>query len=251
MKRAVLLYLLLTSAALAVQATYTIQLKDGRVITADDKIFFKDDMAYFNRRGVYFYLPASQVDAAATERLNAAGVTEGSSEAAPAVAVPKATNAKPVVIGDDELEVIRSRSRLANEGQLAAPRGGTGQPETPSSPQQAVQTQGGNRDALQSRLNDLLQQRAGLQQNQTSLQNQLSSLQDGYNQSPQQADRDRMQSQIDAVTSQLQGVQSSLDSVQADLQTTQQQLSSAPIVVDMGNQESPTPPPAPTPPKGE
>lgn len=251
MKRAVLLYLLLTSAALAVQAAYIIQLKDGRVITADEKIFFKDDMAYFTRRGVYFYLPASRVDAAATDRLNAVVITESSSEPAPAVAAPKASNAKPMVIGDDELEVIRNRSRLANEGQLNSPEGGTSQPGAHASPKQTAQSQGGGRDALQSRLNDLLQQRAGLQQDQTGLQDQLNSLQDAWNQSPQQADRDQMQSQIDTATSQLQAVQGRIDAVQADLQTTQQQLNSAPIVVDMGNQESPTPPPASNPPKSE
>lgn len=252
MKRAVLLYLLLTSAALAVQATYTIQLTDGRVITADEKLFVKDDIAYFTRRGVYFYMPSSKVDTAATERLNAVVITEGFSESAPAapvVVAPKAPGVKPVVIGDEQLEVIRNRSRLANEGELTAPAGGAGEPGTPSSGGQAPQRTGGDRNELQSRANDLLLRRAGLQQDQTNFQNQLSALQDSFDQNPQQDQREQIQRQIDAVSSQLQTVQSDLAAVQGDLQSTQQQLSSAPIVVDMGNQGTRPPPAEANPPE--
>jgi len=251
MKRAVLLYLLLTSAAMAVQAAYTIQLKDGRVITADEKLFVKDDMAYFTRRGVYFFLPASRVDAAATEHLNAVVVAEGFSEPAPVVISPKATGAKSVLIGDEQLEVIRNRSRLANEGELKAPAGATSQPGSPASIQREPQSQRGDRDALQSRLNDLLQQQAARQQDQNNLQNQLNALQNAFNENPQQDQRVQIQGQIDAVSSQLQSVQSGLASVQGDLQSTQQQLSSTPIVVDMGNQESVPPQAAPNPPREE
>jgi len=250
MKRAVLLYLLLVSSGMAAYATYTVQLKDGRIITADEKIVVKDDMAYFMRRGVYFYLPASQVDLPATDRQNTAVVAEPVSETAPVVA-PHAAGANPVVIGEEQLEVIRNRSRLANEGQFSAPVAPVGQPGGPASEQQS-RNQGANRDALQSHLNDLLQQQAVLQQDQTKLQDQLTSLQDEWNQSPLQNDRDRMQSQIDALSSQLQAAQGRLDSVRSDVQATQQQMNSSTIVVDMGNQEGAAPP-APTnpPPEGE
>ena len=252
MKRAVLLYLLLVSSGMAAFATYTVQLKDGRVITADEKILVKDDMAYFTRRGVYFYLPASQIDVPATDRLNAAAIADTVLETAPVVA-PNAAGVKPMVIGEEQLEVIRNRSRLANEGQFSAPAGATGQPGVPASAQQATQNQGADRNALQFHLNDLLQQQAVFQQDQTKLQDQLTSLQDEWNQSPLQNDRDRMQSQIDAVSSQLQAAQGRLDSVRSDVQATQQQMNSSTIVVDMGNQESAAPPAAPTnpPPEGE
>lgn len=249
MKRAVMLYLLLTSAALAVQATYTIQLTDGKVITADEKLFVKDDIAYFTRRGVYFYMPSSKVDTAATERLNAVVTAENVSEPAPVVVAPKATGVKPVVIGDEQLEVIRNRSRLANEGELAAPAGAAGETGAPSSVGQASQRTGGDRSELQSRSNDLLMKRAGLQQDQTNLQNQLSALQDAFDQNPQQGQREQIQSQIDAVSSQLETVQSGLAAVQGDIQSTQQQLNSAPIVVDMGNQGPPPPPAEANPPE--
>jgi hypothetical protein len=60
-----------------------------------------------------------------------------------------------------------------------------------------------------------------------------------------------MQGQIDAVSSQLQAAQGRLNSVQGDVQSTQQQLGSSPIVVDMGNQESPAPPAPSSSPEGE
>jgi len=250
MKRAVLLYLLLVSSGMSAYATYIVQLKDGRVITADEKILVKDDMAYFTRRGVYFYLPASRIDVPATDRQNATVITETVLETAPVVA-PHAVGVKPVVIGEEQLEVIRNRSRLANEGQFSAPAGASGQQGESAVTPQALQSQGGDRNALQSRLNDLLQQQAALQRDQTGLQDQLTSLQDGWNQSPLQSDRDRMQRQIDAVSSQLQAAQGRLDSVQGDIQSTQQQMNSAPVVVNMENQESPAPPTPSAPPEGE
>ena len=235
MKRMVVLFLLLASATLAANAAYIIQLRDGKIITADDKVFVKNDMAYFTRRGVFFYLPASQVDLEASEKANmvaaasSTGVIIESSEAAPAVVTPAAKSA---VIGDEQLDLIRKRSRLANEGQFKPAAADAQSPSAPSAPAAKPANAASNRAEIQDRMNGLLQQQSSLQQDQTNLQNQLSTLKESYNSSTQQSDKEQLDAQIQSLSSQLADVQNNMSSVQGDIVATQQQLSSTPVVVD-------------------
>ncbi len=237
MKRMIVLFLLLASATLAANAAYIIQLKDGKIITADDKVFVKDDMAYFTRRGVFFYLPASQVDVEASEKANTVveptGMIIETPEVAPAVVTPAAKSA---VIGDEQLELIRKRSRLANEGQFkpAAPDDQTpSAPAAPEAPAAKPASAASNRAEAQNRMNGLLQQQSSLQQDQVNLQNQLATLKESYNSSTQQSDKEQLDSQIESLNSKLADVQNNMSAVQGEIQSTQQELSSTPIVVDM------------------
>ncbi len=228
MKRMALLFLLMASATLAAQAAYTIQLRDGKVITSDDAMLVKDGMVYFTKAGVFFYIPAEQVDQAATDRLN----TEASAQAAHSPEVSAAPAAKPVVIGEDQLDVIKKRSRLANEGQLGAgsqPAEANAPAKEGSQPAEASV----NRSDLQTKLADLMQQQSSLQQEQNSLTTQLSDLKDNYNQSPQNDDKQRIQSQIDSVSAQLGSVQNQLAGLQGQISSAQQEMMAAPVEVDI------------------
>jgi hypothetical protein len=237
MKRAVLLFLLLAMIAVSAGATYTIQLTNGKVITADDKPVIKEDMAYFTRNGIYFYIPAAQMDVAASERLNA---FEASSPAPPGPAVASPA-AKPVFVGEEQLDVIRARSRLANEGQLTSPppeaqAPGGGAPAAPAAVKSTSQAK--QRGQLQDQLSGLLEKQSGYVREYNSLQNQLTALKESYNSSAQQNDKEKIQQQIDTLSSQAEQVHGELTSNQGQIQTVQQQLSSTPVVV-----ESDVPPP--------
>lgn len=237
MKRAVLLFLLLAMIAVSAGASYTIQLTSGKVITADAKPVINKDLAYFTRTGIEYYIPVSQMDAQATERINAAAVSGGP---APAAAVAPST-AKPVFVGEEQLEVIRARSRLANEGQLTAPAaepqpagGGAAPPAAVVKPA----SQNAQRAQLQDQLSGLLAKVADQTSQYNSLQNQLATLKESYNTSAQQADKEQIQQQIDALSSQADAVQSDLNSTRGQIQSVQQQISSSPVVV-----QSDVPPP--------
>jgi hypothetical protein len=238
MKRAVLLFLLLAMVAVSAGAAYTIQLTNGRVITADNKPVIKDDVAYFNRSGLYFYIPASQIDLPATEKLNASQSALSEAPSATAAAGPAAA---PVFVGEEQLEVIRARSRLANEGQFTAspaepqaPGGGAAAaPAAVKSTSQAKQ-----RGQLQDQLSGLLEKQSGYVKEYNSLQNQLTALKDSYNSSAQQNDKEMIQKRIDTLSSQAEQVQGDVTATQGQIQTVQQQLSSTPVVV-----ESDVPPP--------
>lgn len=237
MKRAVLLFLLLAMIAVSAGATYTIQLTSGRVITADDKPVIKEDMAYFTRSGIYFYIPAAQMDVAASERLNASQAPSPA-PTGPAVASPAT---KPVFVGEEQLDVIRARSRLANEGQLTSPPPEAQAPSGGAAAAPAVvkpASQAKQRGQLQDQLSGLLEKQSGYVREYNSLQNQLAALKESYNSSAQQNDKERMQQQIDTLSSQVEQVQGDLTSNQGQIQTVQQQLSSTPVVV-----ESDVPPP--------
>ncbi len=228
MKRMALIFLLMASATLAAQAAYRIQLRDGKVITSDDAMLVKDGMAYFTKAGVYFYVPAEQVDQAATDRLN----TEASAPATRAPEVSAAPAAKPLVIGEDQLDVIKKRSRLANEGQLDAnskPAAGSAPVKNGSQPAEPS----ASRSDAQAKLADLMQQQSSLQQEQNSLSTQLSDLKDSYNQSPQNDDKQRIQSQIDSVSAQLGSVQNQLSGLQGQISSAQQEMMAAPVEVDI------------------
>jgi hypothetical protein len=238
MKRAVLLFLLLAMIAVSAGAAYRIQLTSGKVITADDKPVIKEDMAYFTRSGIYFYIPAAQMDVPASERLNA---LEAASSVAPGGAAP-ASPAAPVFVGEEQLDVIRARSRLANEGELTTPppeaQAPAGGGATAPAPAAKSTSQAKQRGQLQDQLSGLLEKQSGYVKEFNSLQNQLTALKDSYNTSAQQNDKERIQQQIDTLSSQAEQVQGNVTSTQGQIQTLQQQLSSTPVVV-----ESDVPPP--------
>jgi|WetSurMetagenome_2_1015567.scaffolds.fasta_scaffold189199_2 hypothetical protein len=245
MKRAVLLFLLLAMIAVSAGANYTIQLTSGKVITADNKPIIKDGMAYFNKSGIYFYIPAAQIDIPVSERLNS---LEAPAATAPTGSAPAGPAVKPVFVGEEQLDVIRARSRLANEGQLqgstapatAAPTGG----ETPSSA--PSRGSAANRNGLQSQLVGLIDKQSGYQKELSSVQNQLAALKESYNSSAQQNDKEKIQQQIDTLSANMQDVQNNLSSTQGEIQQIQQQLSSAPITIEgppPGEGGAPKPPP--------
>jgi len=223
MKRMMLVVLVLVLASVTAGATYKIQLSDGKVITADQAPLIKGDMAYFNKNGLTFYVPASQVDMAGSDRLNkpeeAAQATEAPEALTPAPA------GKPSLIDNDQLDSIRKRSHLANEGQLTTSATG-GTPAAGGASAQAADAQ-----ALRVRLADLMSQRTSLQEQQASLRNELSNLNDKYNFSTQWNDQVAIQSQIDSTQSRLDSVGQQVDHINLDMQAVEQQLASTPPTV--------------------
>jgi hypothetical protein len=245
MKRAVLLFLLLAMIAVSVGATYRIQLTSGKVITADDKPVIKEDMAYFSRSGMFFYIPAVQIDVPASERLNSLEAAAVPAPGGPATAGP---TVKPVFVGEEQLDVIRARSRLANEGQLNSgaapappvPSGGAVQSASPA------QSSAANRGALQNQLVGLIDKQSGYQKELSSVQNQLAALKESYNSSAQQNDKEQIQQQIDTLSANMQEVQNNLSATQGEIQQVQQQLSSAPVTIETAPPgEGSAKPPAP------
>ncbi len=235
MKRTLLLAFFLAAAGLAVSASYSIQLKDGKVIKADEKPTVNAGMAYFTKSGLYLYLPADRIDFEKSERLNAMAqapvkglMLEGLEEAA-----PEAPKAPKVFIDQQQLELIRQRARLANEGELLAPAEGA--PEAAPSgtapslppPTAAVPDVSG----MRGQLNDLIQERSLLYQQQTDLQSQMNNLRDRYNFSVQQSDQEAYQKAMDSVQSRLNDVQRRISDLGGQIDSLQQQINAAPVVI--------------------
>lgn len=238
MKRTLVVLLVMALATLSAGAAYKIQLKDGKIINADGKPSVSGEMAYFTRAGVYFYIPAATVDFDKSESLNTVAV--------PVPAVEKVEGSKPKapvkvqIIGDEQLDKISKRSRLANEGELTGPPSTSGQaPDAGGAPTGQPRPGAGAaaNAALQSRLADLLNQRAEAQQRVSDLQSQIATLKDKYNFSPQYTDQVAIQGQIDATQAQLDAANAQLSSVNNQALAAQQELSHQPVVVEQ-------PPPA-------
>jgi hypothetical protein len=250
MKRIILFVLLLLLAAISAGAAYKIQLNDGTYIQADDKPVIKEGLAYFSKDGLFLYIPVSRVDLAKTDETNM--VRE--SKEAPLVlqgleAMPPAP-VKPVFVDDSMLDVIRKRSRLANEGQFERPGLTESKPgpglEGAAAP--ATSDASKTRADLQAQLSSLLDQRGNLQGQADQIQARLSDLQDRYNFSAQQNDRKSYQNQINSLNAQLADVKSHLATVSNDALSVQQTLASQPVIVESKPQpQEPPAPPAPKP----
>ncbi|MEW6756753.1 MAG: hypothetical protein AB1347_00900 [Acidobacteriota bacterium] len=235
MRRAlpVMAVLLLTSVALP--ASYTIQLQDGRIIKADDKPVVQEGLAYFFKNGLYLFLPVTAIDFEKSERVNATA-------AAPvmgmkleidddAVSTPEAApaGAPAVFINEEQLEIIRRRARLANEGELV----GGGPVEAPSSgamPPSAAPS-GANPEDLQNRLGGLIDQRTLLYQQQSDLQSQLSTLRDKYNFSVLQGEQESLQRSMDTVQGRLGQVQSQIEDLGGQIDSVQREINATPVVI--------------------
>jgi hypothetical protein len=233
MKRTFLLAFFLAAAGLAVSASYSIQLKDGKIIKADEKPSVNAGIAYFTKNGLYLYLPADRIDFEKSERMNAVAqapvkglVLEGLEEQPPLTPkVPK------VFIDQQQLELIRQRARLANEGELLPPP--EGMEPAPSAPSgfslPPVPTP--DVSGMRSQLSGLIEQRTLLYQQQTDLQSQLSTLRDQYNFSVQQADQEAYQRAIDSTQKRLDGVQRQIADLGGQIDSLQQQISATPVVI--------------------
>ena len=241
MKRLVVVTVIALAASIAAGAAYKIQLKDGKVIKADAKPIVHNDFAYFDKLGLYLYIPVSQIDMAKTEELNkVTGVTSASLEIEKTEDLQpevKAKPVKPVFIDDEELQLIKKRSRLANEGELtespdqtssssAGPR-----PGEAAGPDMAPQPSGAQVDQLRAQMSSLLDDRSVEQNRLTDLKAQVSKLQNDYNFSVMETDQARIQQQIDSAQAELTSVQSRLSDLDNQIQSLQQQIASAPVVV--------------------
>jgi len=235
MKRAILFVLLLLLAAMSAGAAYRIQLTDGSFIQADDKPVIKEGLAYFSKEGLFLYIPVSRIDLAKTDEVNMAREIKAAPIVDQSLVAPPPTAVKPVFVDDSMLDVIRKRSRLANEGQFERPGLTEGTPGPGGAAQPGAPQAGGGKNmaALQDKLTNLLDQRGSLQGQADQLQTQLSDLQDKYNFSTQQGDRQTLQSQIGALNSQLSGVNSKLSSVSNQALSVQQELARQPVTVEV------------------
>jgi hypothetical protein len=244
MKRGVILLIVLLLASFSVYAEYKIALTDGTVITADEKPVIKGDFAYFSKDGLFLFIAKSRVDFAKTDEVNMKAelkeeiILDKPTDAATPVAV------KPVFIDDAQLEIIRQRSRLANEGEFPPPKpleegeeGAEGQDQYAPSAQPAGQEGSGDgqspREQLNERLSGLLNQRAGVQSQRDQLQAQLRDLNDRFGFSVQGDEKASLQSEIDAVTLQIGDLNGQLDTINNDLLNTQSQIASTPMTVEV------------------
>ncbi|MEW5764174.1 MAG: hypothetical protein ACOYXN_12580 [Acidobacteriota bacterium] len=235
MRRAlpVIAILLLTTVASA--ASYTIQLQDGRIIKADDKPVVQEGLAYFFKNGLYLFLPATDIDFEKSERVNAlaaAPVTgmklEIDSEAVPSTEASPA-KAPAVFINEEQLEIIRRRARLANEGELVG--GGSAEAPAPGAMPPPQAPSGQNLGDLQNRLGGLIDQRTLLYQQQSDLQSQLSSLRDKYNFSVLQGEQESLQRSMDTVQDRLGQVQSQIADLGGQIDSVQREINATPVVI--------------------
>lgn len=241
MKRTFLVVLVLALASVAAGATYKIQLGTGKIIVVDAAPVVKDGLAYFTKNGMTFYMPASQIDEAKTQDLN----KEQTAAPETAAEVTAPAESKVPVIDEEQLDIIRKRSRLANEGQLVSPMPGEAGPAVSAPPATGGGGQTGNSDALRAQLADLLNRRGSLMQQQTNIQSQIAALRDKYNFSTQQTDQAAIQAQMDSLSSQLDSVRQQIDAVNNQALSVQQSLASTTrgVTVQMPSQEPPPPPP--------
>jgi hypothetical protein len=234
MRRALLVIAVLLLTAVASAASYTIQLQDGRIIKADDKPVVQEGLAYFYKNGLYLFLPATDIDFEKTEKVNAmaeAPVTGMKLEIDnKAVSTPGAASKAPAVfINEEQLEVIRRRARLANEGELT----GGGAVETPAAGGMPADRapSGANSEDLQYRLGGLIDQRTLLYQQQSDLQSQLSALRDKYNFSVMQDEQTSVQASMDSLQGRLGQVQSQIEDLGGQIDSVQREINATPIVV--------------------
>lgn len=229
MKRFVIFFALLLMTCLTVSAAYKIELKDGTYINADAKPVVKDDFAYFFKSGMYLYIASARIDFQKTTKVNEE-VAKEQPDTKPAPKVEQ--NLKPVFINDEDLQLIRKRSHLANES--STPTFGSGKIEASSGAPLPDQEQTGMKDvdAMRSNLTDLLSQRAEYQQRRDLLRSRLADLKNRFNFSAMQNEKERLQGEIDDAQSQMTQVEEQLASMDASIKSLQQQIAATPIVVN-------------------
>jgi polyhydroxyalkanoate synthesis regulator phasin len=236
MKRYLVVLIILAMAAVSAGAAYKIQLTNGKVINADDKPFVKDGFAYFEKNGVYYYVPEASIDGPKTENLNKPFQAPADVDAPKQDEAPKQEVA-PTVIGDEQLEIIRKRSRLANEGQLSTPptsymgEEAETKEKMPAPPSEADQSRKSLED-LRTQVQDLMAQKNEKTAQASSLQAQISTLRDKFNFSTQYNDQQAIQSQIDAVQQQYDSVKSEMSALDSQIQVLNQQIASTPVVIE-------------------
>ena len=230
MKRIVVFFALLLMFCLTVSAAYKIELKDGTYIDADSKPIVQDDFAYFYKMGMYLYLPTSKIDFDKTEKSN-----EKIAEEQPEIKAQdkeSAVKTKPVFINDQDLELIKKRSRLANEPSSPSSYSDTQAPPAASpAPPSDNQESSSDVNALRQQLTDLLGQRADIQQRRDQLRSRLAELNNEYNFSALQNDKERLQSEMNDVQEQLSDTEGDLASIQSSIDSIQQQIAATPVVV--------------------
>lgn len=243
MKRGVILLIVLLLVSFSVYAEYKIALTDGTLITADDKPVIKGDFAYFSKDGLFLFIAKSRVDFAKTDEVNMKAVLKEEILLDQPTETVTPVSVKPVFIDDSQLEIIRQRSRLANEGDFPPPKpieegeeGAEGQ-ELAAPPRSSPEGEGGGgqspREQLNDRLSNLLDQRANVQSQRDQLQAQLRDLNDQFGFSVQGDEKTALQSQIDAVTLQIGDLNGQLDAINNDVLNTQSQIASTPMTVEV------------------
>ncbi|MGC8724086.1 MAG: hypothetical protein ACP5VF_09470 [Acidobacteriota bacterium] len=243
MKRILLLTTMFCLVGASVLAEYKIQLKNGKIITAEEKPVIKKDLAFFTKEGLTLYLPANQVDLEASQKLNTLKATPDMQGVVPASVLPP-EKPQPLVITDEMLNKITAHSRLANEGELTSPANGEtssaeeGPKPAPREDRQAAEAAHAQRarQELQNRLNSLMSDRFTAQRQQADLSKQVQELQQKFNFSTQYDDKQRIQAQIDQAQSQLNSVRDQLSGLDSQIQSVQEQISAVPpTVVIEGN----------------
>ena len=245
MKRRVMLLIVLLLVSLGAYAEYKLALTDGTVITADDKPVLKGDLAYFSKDGLFLYIAKSRVDFAKTDEVNMKAVLKEEIYLDQPVEAPTPVAVKPVFIDDAQLDIIRLRSRLANEGELGpspqpglAEEGAEGEGAAPSAAPSTDEAPGpsapeSSRAALQSQLQDLLTQRGSVQSQREQLQAQLQDLNDQFGFSVQSDEKTALQSQIDAIQTQIGDINGQLDTINNQVLDTQSRIASTPVTVEV------------------
>ena len=236
MKRFAILFLLLLLISLSVSAAYKIKLRNGKVINVDAKLVVHNNYAYFNKNGLYLYIPVNEVDLKKTEKLNKKPVRKSIKVVAVKKTAP-VRKSKPVFINDEDLKIIRERSHLANEPPLNSNPGSKSR-RTGSrlaSPQPPPGLQPSERaDDLRSQLGDLLQERASSVEQSNQLRSKLVELKKEFDLSVNVADKHRLQREMDAAKTQISSAQRNLTSLNGQIQQLQQQVASQPILIQQG-----------------
>ncbi len=236
MKRFAILFLLLLLIGLSVNAAYKIKLRNGKVINVDAKPVMHDNYAYFNKNGLYLYIPVDEVDLKKTEKLN----EKPAEKSVKVVAVKKTAptrKSKPVFINDEDLKIIHERSHLANKpplhSNLENKSRRTGSRLAPARPLQGLRSSE-RADDLRSQLGNLIQEKFSSVQQNNRLRSQLVKLKKDFDLSVNAADKHRLRRELDAAKAQLSSARNSITSLNGQIQQLQQQIADQPILVQQG-----------------
>jgi len=237
-------YLLLAIAVLmatvTVTASYKVVLDTGEIVNVEEKPVIRGDRAYFSVGELPLYLDIRRIDFQKSEEANREIEPEKVNfEEEVITHKPKAAKRR---MNDEDIEEMRDRVRLSNEGELTPAfedwlygdeylEEGEEAPEREPAAPARPNPQEDGRAALQRRLNDLVGQQQSAQQEQDRLQAEYRSLREQLDMSTQNEVREDLSSRIDSVRSDMNSAQTRLTNLNSQIRVTQQEIASQPVIV--------------------
>jgi len=224
MKRTMVILLCL-AVGLTASAAYKIHLVNGKIITADDDPEFKNERVYFFQNNLYCFLSVDKVDLMATEEANLAMEEEVVDFIEEPIAQASDTPRK---LSDENIEDVRNRSSLANEGELQEAsydsfydeEDGSGEDLEGSGGEESGGAMDARMEAIDRRLDSLNSRKSSLESQKTNLQATLKELRQQHGFTVQMDDKIALDEQIQDTQDDLSSVNTQLRNTNSDIQAT-------------------------------